>query len=85
MNETDFHARLVEKIQSFSDGGIEGLTAEDKLVSTGLIDSMNIVELIVLVEQYWDLRVEPTELSVDNFDSVAAITRYVRHKLHSEL
>lgn len=80
MNEAEFHGLLLEKIQSFSNGGIEALEADDKLFSTGLIDSMTIVEIILLVEHYWQVEVDPTDLSMDNFDSVAAISRYVRHK-----
>ena len=83
MNEAEFQALLFEKIQSFTDRRI-ALKAEEKLFSTGLIDSMTIVEIIVLVEQFWNIEVDPTELSMDNFDSVAAITRYVGRKLGGE-
>lgn len=78
--ENGFRSVLPDKMQSLSDCNITALEPEDKLFSTGVIDSMTIVEIILLVEQYWNIEVDPTDLSMDNFDSVAAICRYVRQK-----
>jgi acyl carrier protein len=85
MNDADFQVRLCQTIQSFTNVAIDELGPDDKLLSSGLIDSMNIVEIILLVEQYWGFRVDPTELSMDNFDSLASINRYVQRKLNGEL
>lgn len=78
LSDAEFQRLLREKIQSFSNASI--VAADDKLFSTGLIDSMTIVDVIMLVEEYWNVQVDPTDLSMDNFDSVAAISRYVHHK-----
>jgi methoxymalonate biosynthesis acyl carrier protein len=81
MDEAEFCERLFEKLQSFSAGKIESIGPDDLLFTTGLIDSMTIVQVIILVEEYWNIQVDPSDLSMDNFDSVAAIMGYVRRKL----
>jgi acyl carrier protein len=84
MNEIEFTARLHDKIQSFTQTKIETLDPQTLLFSSGLIDSLTIVEIIVLVEQYWDIQVDPSDLSMDNFDSLQAITGYVERKRRGE-
>ena len=61
------------------------MAPEVKLFSTGLIDSLNIVELIEFVERYCKIRVNPTEFSMDNFDSLESIAKYVERKLSSQV
>jgi acyl carrier protein len=80
-HEAEFRAQLAQKIQSYSSAPIPELAAADKLFSTGIIDSLTIVEIIEFIEDYWQIRVEPSDLSIDNFDSITAIENYVRGKL----
>ena len=80
MIELEFRHRLIDRIQSFSQAEIGPINSDTLLFSTGLIDSMTIVEIIVLVEECWDIQVDPSDLSMDNFDSIAAISGYVLRK-----
>jgi acyl carrier protein len=84
MNELEFRQRLFDRIQSFSQVKIGPINSDTLLFSTGLIDSLTIVEIIVLVEECWDIQVDPSDLSMDNFDSIAAITGYVLRKCRGE-
>jgi len=81
MDEADFSAQLTDQLQSFSINRIAPIRPDDLLFSTALIDSMTIVDVINFVESYWQIKVDPSDLSMDNFDSVTAITAYVRRKL----
>ncbi len=85
MNKTDFYAALTEKLQSFSPVPLNDLAPEDKLFSAGLLDSLNIVEIIEFVERYCGIQVNPTELSMDNFDSMASVAGYVQNKLSGKI
>ena len=85
MNKTDFYAALSEKLQSFSPVPLDDLAPEDKLFSAGLLDSLNIVEIIEFVERYCGIQVNPTELSMDNFDSMASVAGYVQNKLSGKI
>jgi acyl carrier protein len=46
----------------------------------GIIDSMNVMELIMFVEEKFGLEVADEEIVPDNFDSVSKIAAYVRRK-----
>lgn len=80
-HQEDFAKQLTKIVQSLSSVPINALGPDDKFISTGLIDSVNIVEIIAFVESYSKIEVDPTELSIDNFDSVTAISNYVSRKL----
>jgi len=46
----------------------------------GIIDSMNVMELIMFVEEKFGVEVADDEIVPDNFDSVARIAAFVRRK-----
>jgi acyl carrier protein len=46
----------------------------------GVVDSMNVLELVSFVEEKYGVRVEDREIVPDNFDSVARLAAYVRRK-----
>jgi acyl carrier protein len=81
MNKANFFTALTEKLQSFNPIPLDTLSPNDKLFSSGLIDSLNIVEIIEFIERYFDIQVNPTEFSMDNFDSMTSIAEYVADKL----
>lgn len=84
MDKRNFFSALATQIQSYSPTPLDALAPQDKLFSTGLIDSLNIVELIEFVERYCKIQVNPTEFSMDNFDSMASIADYVERKRSSQ-
>jgi acyl carrier protein len=81
MNKVEFFTALSERLQSFSPVPLDALNPDDRLFSSGLIDSLNIVEIIEFIEGYFDIQVNPTEFSMDNFDSMTSIAEYVSDKL----
>jgi acyl carrier protein len=50
-------------------------------LNEGIIDSMNVLELVMFVEQQFCLTVEDHELVPDNFDSVSKLAAYVARKV----
>lgn len=57
-------------------------TAECDLYAEGL-DSMAMMQLILLLEQEMDIRIEPEDLGKENFQSLKAIARFVEAKRSS--
>jgi len=60
----------------------QGLELEDfeddtLLFSSGLIDSFSMVTLIMFIEDTGGLRVHPTDVTLDNFDSIDRILAFV--------
>ncbi len=46
------------------------LTPDQKLISTGLIDSFSLVDLALLVEDTFGVHLDDTELNADTFDTL---------------
>ena len=61
MNKLEFYAALTDKLQSLSPFTLDDFTPEDRLFSSGLVDSLNIVEIILFVESYFGIQVDPTD------------------------
>ena len=49
-------------------------------LENGIIDSMNVMELIMFVEEEFGVEVADEEIVPDNFDSVGKIAAYIRYK-----
>lgn len=58
--------------------GVDEDTISDEtlLLSSGLIDSFGMVELLVFVEGRTGASIDPGDVNFDNFDSVDRILRY---------
>lgn len=63
----------------FSDNGYPH--ADDtSFLEEGIVDSMGIMELVMFVDESFNIRVEDEELVPDNFDSVSKLAAYIRLK-----
>lgn len=63
----------------FSD---KGYPYEDSVsfLENGVVDSMNVMELVVFVEETFKIKVEDEEIVPENFDSVLNLANYIRRK-----
>jgi len=57
--------------------GIPLPNTETDLVETGVLDSLALVELLVAVEEEFQIRFAPEELDIERFRSVAALVELV--------
>ncbi len=53
---------------------------DTSFLNEGIVDSMNILELVLFVEERFGVKVEDQEIIPDNFDSVSRLAAYVRSK-----
>ena len=53
------------------------ISAEEGLISTGLIDSFSLVDLALLVEDLFSVRIEDYELNADTFDNLRQLSEIV--------
>jgi acyl carrier protein len=73
---------LLEKSQIVaflgSELGVDATTVSDDtpLFSSGLIDSFSLVRLMVFLESEGQFRINPTDVSLDNMDTVSRILRF---------
>ncbi len=64
------------------DMGALTLHEEDSLIDGGLIDSLLMVQLIEEMDGRFDIVINPAELSLENFDSIGRISRFVLDKMN---
>lgn len=49
-------------------------------LENGIIDSMNVLELVVFVEDHFGITVNDEDVVPENFDSLKSMSTYVRQK-----
>lgn len=53
------------------------LTAESELFSSGALDSVAMMQLIMFVEDTSGIQIRAEDVTLDNFDTISKIVRYV--------
>lgn len=49
----------------------------DKLVSDGILDSLDIMNLIMKLEDEFNIEIDPEDVLSENFESISAITTLI--------
>ena len=76
--ENEIKSYIVENFM-FSDNGNE-LAEDASFLEEGIVDSTGVLELVMFVEETFNIAVEDQEIVPENFDSVGQLTAYVRRK-----
>lgn len=50
------------------------------LLENGIVDSLGVMELVMFVQTEFAVKVDPLDVTPENFDSVERLARYVRGK-----
>jgi acyl carrier protein len=53
------------------------ISADEPLLSSGLIDSFSLMDLALFVEDTFGVRIEDTELNANTFDSLNQLARLI--------
>lgn len=53
---------------------------DSSFLASGIIDSIGVMELTEFVASAFGVRVEPTDVTPENFDSVRGLASYLRRK-----
>ena len=61
----------------------DALTSDASLTQSGVLDSMGVLELIMFIEQRFDMTVPDDQALPENLDSVERIARYVGGRLEA--
>jgi acyl carrier protein len=61
----------------------EEIEDDKSLVADYGVDSLNLLELVVGVEEEFGVQIGDTEFSVSNFETVNALTAFIREKMDS--
>ncbi len=79
------HEVLIEFVTQELLSGRTGadMKVDDDLLGSELIDSLGIMLLINFIEQRYDLKVPPEDVTIDHFMTVGAISSYLRKRLQA--
>ena len=62
----------------------DSIDDETLLFSSGIMDSFSMVDLIMFIENEGGLKLSPTEVTLENLDSVARILHFVATREQNE-
>jgi acyl carrier protein len=69
--------RLREILEDELGCDLDGVEADTLLFSSGIVDSFALVTLMMTIEKEAGFRVNPGDVVLENFDSIARILAYV--------
>jgi acyl carrier protein len=56
------------------------ISADESLISSGLIDSFSLMDLALYVEDTFGVRIEDTELNADTFDNLTQLASLIESR-----
>lgn len=72
-------------VTNFLSGNKDGLP-DDAALFGGIIDSTGAIELVMFLQNRFNIVVEDDEVAVpENFDSLKLVVRFVERKIHSKV
>ncbi len=57
------------------------LGEDDSFLETGVVDSTGVMELVAFIDAEYGVKAAPSELVVENFDSIRRLADFVRKKM----
>ncbi len=56
------------------------LQSDEVIPATGLIDSAGLLELVAWYESYYDIKIETSEITIDNLGTIDSMTDFLLHR-----
>ena len=66
--------------QRFPLASSKELTQDLSLLDSGIVDSLGILDLVGFIEEQFGVEAQDDDLVPENFDSIAALTRFVSER-----
>ena len=79
----DIESTLTQYIESEIAYDRDGPLSHDEPLLDGVLDSTDILQLVLFVEERFGIRVEDEELVPETFETVRTVADYVRRKQNS--
>ena len=71
-------------VENFLFGEKNGFAEETDFFDKGIVDSTGVLELILFIEEQFELTIDDEEVTQKNFSSVANINAFLNNKLISK-
>ncbi len=59
----------------------DDIDLEDDLLGNGIVDSLGMMKLVVYLENEFKVKIEPEDMTVENFSTVHSISEYLSKNL----
>jgi methoxymalonate biosynthesis acyl carrier protein len=77
-NQTEIKTKVKSEIEALAACEISDLDAE--IFTSGLLDSLNILNIIVFIEKEFSLKINPFDINLDTLGSINRICEYIMSK-----
>lgn len=71
-------------VETFLYGNESDLEDDTSLSEAGIVDSTGILEIIAFLEEEFSIHIKDDELTLENLDSIALISRFIEYKLNPQ-
>ena len=71
---------IVEFLQQETDINEATFSTETLLFSSGIVDSFSLVSLMSFIEDEGNIRISPSDVTLEHFDSIDQIMAYLNQK-----
>ena len=78
MYEEQIKQFILDELVRNSDTAV--LAADENLIDSGVLDSLGIMKLVAFLERKFNIRVSDDEILLNNFESVNAISEFLKGK-----
>ena len=87
MKEQTFDSILLEYIQAqlIQRDPKVNVTTDTQLIQSGLIDSLTLFKLIAFVQKQFGVKIEPSEITLENFATIRTIRQLVESTLEKTI
>jgi acyl carrier protein len=68
-------------VNNFLFGNGASLSDEASFLNTGIVDSTGILELIMHLEETYNIKIQPEEMVPENLDSVVQVAGFLKRKM----
>ena len=80
MTEDNHQIMQAELKKYISDLIFRSFSTDEKLVSDRIIDSINIVELVIFIESQFYVKISTLDMNADHFDNVESMIKLIQTK-----
>ena len=85
MSDIQTYNELVSKIETYIASRIlkqskRKISADEHLISSGLIDSFSLVDLALFIEDTFGVRIDDTELNAQTFDTLDQLANLIQSR-----
>jgi D-alanine--poly(phosphoribitol) ligase subunit 2 len=84
----DTKERIHKQVQTLAKGlgrATRVVGDDEELPKSGLLDSASILELILWVENEFDIEIDQSDLSLDNFGTIRKMVQYIEARRQGKL